>query len=52
MPRRRRYQEAGGAPCNESPLGAAFAIQSMLLSCWSFGAPETALQVDTVSQNG
>lgn len=42
------YQEARGAPCNESPLGAAFAIQSWLLSCWSFGAPEIALKTDAL----
>ena len=42
------YQEAGGAPCNESPLGAAFAIQSWLLSSFSFGPPETSLQADTI----
>ena len=42
------YQEAGGAPCNESPLGAAFAIQTWLLSSWSFGPPEAALKTDVI----
>ena len=42
------YQEAGGAPCNESPLGAAFAIQSWLLSSWSYGGPESALKTDVI----
>jgi hypothetical protein len=42
------YQEGGGAPCNESPLGAAFAIQSWLLSSWNFGAPEEALKTDAL----
>ena len=37
------YQEAGGAPCNESPLGAAFAIQTWLLSSWNYGAPEKVM---------
>jgi hypothetical protein len=37
-----RYQEASGAACNESPLGAAFSIQNWLLSSWNFGAPEQA----------
>ena len=42
------YQEANGAPCNESPLGAAFAIQSWLLSSWRFGGPESALSADAI----
>lgn len=42
------YQEAQGAPCNESPLGAAFAIQSWLLSSWRFGGPESALSADAI----
>ena len=42
------YQEANGAPCNESPLGAAFAIQNWLLSSWRFGAPEENANVDTI----
>ena len=42
------YQEAGGAPCNESPLGAAFAIQNWLLSSWQFGAPDENGNVDTI----
>jgi hypothetical protein len=42
------YQEANGAPCNESPLGAAFAIQTWLLSSWRFGGPESALGADAI----
>ena len=34
------YQEANGSPCNESPLGAAFAYQSLLLSSFDFRSPE------------
>ena len=42
------YQEAGGSPCNESPLGAAFAIQTWLLSSWNYGAPEKVMSQSDV----
>ena len=40
-----QYWEADHAPCNESPLGAAFAIQWMLLQSWS--TPGDALDAPT-----